>query len=237
VAELLRSQKNELLTSISQAKLDPAEFEWARLPQGAAAERLVHRPSSFYFGISPATFASGFAFLINFEPGRERRREGVRIDTWIDVLDEFRWWLRRLIKEWTAPDLWAEVRKERELPGATGPGGGPRADTMFSEEERGVIAVQLREIRELIVATAHLDAAGVEALDERIRYAEEASHRLTRRDWANILVSTIASFAIEHALASSLVREVFRLAAHGLGHLFGGGFPELPSGPLGQADS
>ena len=111
---------------------------------------------------------------------------------------------------------------------ATAPTPDADEDTQFSTEERQVIAAQLREIRELIVATAQLDAAQLEELDARLRYVEEASQRLTRRDWANILLSTIFSFAIEHALSGQLVSEVMRLAANGLGHLFGGGLPQLP---------
>ena len=108
---------------------------------------------------------------------------------------------------------------------------GASGDTPFTPEERDVIATQLREIRELIVGGASLNAAQLAALDERLEYVEAASHRLSRRDWANIFLSTIFSFAMEHALGSGLVTEVLQLAAHVLGHLFGGGgFPELPGG-------
>jgi hypothetical protein len=233
----LKPQRNAVLQAIKDVGLQLANFRWGeKLTEVAQhggppffVQVLEHEPTGAAFAFDlDAEYGHHYAM---FRPGRQGPPEGINAGDWPTELGYVRDWLQLVKAEHETPDLWAEVGKERELAGATGPGMGAAGETLFTPEERQVIAVQLREIKELIVGAAALNAAQIEELDERIEYVAAASHRLARRDWAGIFLSTIFSFAIEHSLGSPLVAEVLRLAAHGLGHLFGsGGFPELPGG-------
>jgi hypothetical protein len=229
--ELLKTQKNDFLGAIRQTGLAPFDFEWSivrpywREPDDPVPV-LVHVPSRCYFAVGD--FRS-HEFEFECRPGLERQIGHTTVFGWNAVMNEFRAWLERAEREWNAPDLWAGVMTERELAGATGPAG-PSDETSFTEDERALIADQLQEIRELIVTRAELNEAQIEQLDERLDYVQNASSRLTRRDWANIFVSSILSFAIEHALGSEVVSEVLRYSARTLGHLFGGDLPGLPPG-------
>jgi hypothetical protein len=233
--QLLLSQKNELLADVELTALDPADFYWhTRVSwQNRGAPVLVHRPTSFYFLFE---FARG-NHLGEYSPGEEIPVVRANLPKWADVRSVFLDWLDNVEREYGEPDLWAQIGKaetgeERALAGATGPGP-PGGEDRLTEEERQAISDQLHAIRELIVARTELTAVQLESLDERLLYIEKASCRMTRRDVATIIVGTIVSMSMEHIIDGGLTLEVLRLAAQGLGHLFGSdGIPELPAGRI-----
>jgi hypothetical protein len=135
-------------------------------------------------------------------------------------------WLKNLERERSAPNFWAQLDKQRELLAATEPtGDGDEDNSPFNPEEQDQIAAQLNEIKELLVQTHQVDRR---ALESRIDYLREASTRMGRRDWLNIFIGTIFGWALNGLVPPEGVREVLFVAAHGLGHLFGGGMPQLP---------
>jgi hypothetical protein len=149
---------------------------------------------------------------------------------WNDVLGLCNEWLFNLAREYRQPDLWGELAKERELLALTSPEGAPRNDTAFTDEERRIVATQLHEIRELIVAKAELNEAQIQDLDFRIRYVQEAAGRVeSRRYWFGIFFSALVTFALAQHLEATLIAEALRVGMHGLRDLFDDlGFSELP---------
>jgi hypothetical protein len=97
--------------------------------------------------------------------------------------------------------------------------------TPFNPEERAQVAAQLNEIKELLIQTHQADR---QALEGRIDYLIDASTRMGRRDWLTLFIGGIFTWTLEGIIPPNGLREVLALAAHALGHLFGGSLPQLP---------
>jgi hypothetical protein len=134
-------------------------------------------------------------------------------------------WLELVKAEHEAPDLWAEVGRDQEIVAAITDGD---QNTPFTDHEQEQIALQLHELRELLRGRYHLDGAPLAELEERISYLEAASRRLGRIDWRQILVSQLFALVARAVLPQDAFQEAVQFLAHGLGHLFGGGPPQLP---------
>jgi hypothetical protein len=122
------------------------------------------------------------------------------------------------------PNLWELLEEQRELLGTTEPTD-DSPNTPFNPEEQRQIAAQLDEIKELLVSNHGVDPA---ALDDKLDYLVDASKRTGRVDWRNIFVATIFGLVADHLITPETWRVVMTLAAQGIGHLFGGGMPQLP---------
>lgn len=132
--------------------------------------------------------------------------------------------LKNVERERSSPNFWAELGKQGKLLGAT-ESSDNTDNSPFTPEEQVEVAKQLNEIKELLVQTHQADPA---ALESRIDYLIDASTRMGRRDWLNIFIGGIFSWALTGLVPPEGVREVLAIASHGLGHLFGGGVPQLP---------
>jgi hypothetical protein len=230
--ELLTSQRNEVLSAITEAGLNPTEFEWLEVDSGASGiglgappyivQALVHSPTgaAFSFDID----ASSGQHLAIFHPGYDGPTQRVGSGSWNSQISYVRQWLGYVNREYNAPDLWAEVQGRRELIAgelhATG-------NTPFTPEEQGQIAAQLREISAYVRRTHELTPAQQEALDARLGYLEDAATRMERIDWRNTFVGVMMGVVVEAILPADAVREAVALALRGLAHLFG--LPAIPS--------
>lgn len=65
-------------------------------------------------------------------------------------------------------------------------------------------------------------------LDAQLHYLEEASTRVGRLDWKNLLLGAFLTQVAYGVLPGSVVRDALVIAGHVLGHLFGVGPAPLP---------
>jgi hypothetical protein len=137
-------------------------------------------------------------------------------------------WLESIRLEYLEPDRWEETEAMRRLTG-----GGDESNTPFTEEERQVVAAGLRLLATRLIEEGGLTGDQVEELDRRFtQRLEDATTKLGRRDWLNLLVGAIMTEIARYALGSETARGLFKVAADSLGALFGiEGVPELPGGP------
>ena len=110
--DLLQSQRNEIFQLVRESGLDPLNFRWFELSgdYGSTRPALIHRPSKSYFIFD---FDSG-RWSVEYEPGEDRPVQTFGAGSWAKVVpDQFRLWLKNVEREYTAPDLWAELANGR----------------------------------------------------------------------------------------------------------------------------
>jgi hypothetical protein len=184
--------------------------------------QLTHRPTDSIFVFDFDTVRESHA--VAFTPGKEKPWDKADLLDWSSVTLYVNVWLQNVERERSSPNFWAELDKQRELLGAA-ESTGDSDNTPFTPEEQVEVAKQLIEVRNLLVHTHQADPA---ALESRIDYLIDASTRMGRRDWLNIFIGGIFSWALTGLVPPEGVREVLAIASHALGHLFGGGVPQLP---------
>jgi hypothetical protein len=186
-------------------------------------EALVHRPTGYSFEFGVDKNGSLWAF---FQPGPDGSRKGEHAGNWDWVSSYARQWIERVREEHNAPDLWAAVADQRELITETGV-----ENTPFTSAEQGRIAEQLTEVMEYLRATSDLEAGRLERIETELRYLKDASRRLPRLDWRNVLLGSFLSLAIDAVIPPGLMQHVLTMISRGLRGMFGGGDLELPGGP------
>jgi hypothetical protein len=223
--DLLTSQQDAVFDIVRGKGFDPSDFEWARVVgrvYGGSVPRLIHGPtrSEFIFDFNP----ENKTHYGEWSPGEGQARDDAYAGDWGSMQGYIIHWLDNVERERSAPNFWAQLGKQRELLAATEPKG-DKDNTPFSLEEQAQIAAQLNEIKELLVKTHGADRG---ALEGRVENLVKASTRLGRRDWLTIFLGTMFTWTLEGLVPPEGLREALMIAAHGLGHLFGGGVPQLP---------
>ena len=130
-------------------------------------------------------------------------------------------WLGEVKRDLETPDLWAELQREAKLLGA-----GSNAvteNTPFTPGEQKEIAGRLKELAKYVRKTHSLSPAQMQALDEKLEYLVDASHRLGRKDWLNAFIGVTLGYMLSVALPPESARTIFLTFLRAIGLLY----PEL----------
>lgn len=214
---LLQSQTNWFVTALRDAGFDPRDFTRRPLRDGAYELTGVwHASSGFFFATTPDyVYDAGLGntyrrWLVLCTPGKETGGAREMHDSWVDVQTHFRNWLAWLTRELGAPDLWAQLHDQPMLLAALRDD--PEDNRLFDEGERAQIAKGLAEIRSFLLASHELNQDKQDFVIRRLVYLEDAASRTGRLDWKHILVSTLVTLAVDLAMNSEGVRELFAFA-------------------------
>jgi hypothetical protein len=217
--ELPKWARNDVFKAIEAAGVDPGEFDW----EGDVGQsRLRHVPSGAYF-----VFEGDYGQFVGTYKSGELPEQSYEVFSVPALIQRVESWLRELKFDLATPDLWAELRRERELLGGAYE---EVENTPFTPEEQTEISRQLREIKEYAKERHSLSEEQMESLETRLDYLEEATGRLGRIDWRTAFVGAIVEFILVAALPPETARDIFLMGVRTLGHLFGHPIPELPSG-------
>ena len=108
---LQKTQRNDVLALITNRRLDPKDFKWEANPllKAGAEAILDHDLGEFRFHFD------GGDWSIFYRPADGRPETAERVHAgWEDVLRNVAIWLDVIAREAGAPDMWAELRRERE---------------------------------------------------------------------------------------------------------------------------
>lgn len=216
-ATLTKTQKNALLPLLTKHQFDPADFKWEPVITeesdtfaGAIstnstrfnASKLVHASTGYYF-----TFG-GYTTVRS--PGTTRKlAEDAHKENWQTKLAKFGTWLESLHAEVNAPDLWAAVGQERALSKA---GSSGLENTPFTLPERGQIAVRLNELKEHVLTGQQFQADQAEFIEEQFTYLREASERMGRKDWLNVVFAVLIAITVSAAFAPDQAKALLGVA-------------------------
>jgi len=134
-----------------------------------------------------------------------------------------------LIREWgnevkliaDTPDLWAEMRRNREL--IAGIQQADSDNTPFTEDEQGKIEARLQAITKQLKEQFELTKEQEERIDEWHDDVVEASTRMGRKDWFIYLLGTVTAVAIAATVPAGAGEHILAMVIHALGYLFTGG--------------
>ena len=151
-------------------------------------------------------------------PGRggSRAESEYLTDDWECKVRYFQGWLGELkkfilaIEEHSAtPDLWSGVHSQEALVQRLNSASLGNLD--FSVDEQKYIAVQLRELAAFIQATNAVEKSQLEEIKSRFKYLEEASTRIGRKDWLNILFATLVAIVVSVVLPPEMFDSLYNL--------------------------
>ena len=215
---LKRVEKNELLELIAGCDLQANDF---KLTQDDRVTAIDHASSGSRF-----TIARDFTPQLNATVKVGNSESFHLPDTWNGLKFEFGQWLDEVKVELDTPDLWEKLRQGSELL-ASGQHG-DLANTLFTHTEQVQIARQLAEIKQYVHKNYELTAEQTARVEARFDAAEEASRRLGRKDWVLLFGGALLGTLTSALLPAHIVLEILTATAQGIGHLFGGGPPQLP---------
>jgi hypothetical protein len=220
---LQKTKKNEILVEVRAAGFDPTEFQWSvSTMHRGSQEILLHGATDSYFDF---IFDSS-SWRAVWKPDEEAPVDGGNFGAWNNLMVAARRWLNALRAEVDAPDLWAELERERDA--LLRPTLIEAANTPFSGEERVLISAQIRELKEYVAAAYELSADQQRELEARLDYVESASRRMGRFDWWNLFAGALINLVLAAIVPPHAVQAILLMAAHGLAQLFGGAPPALP---------
>lgn len=217
--EFLRSQKNWMHQALQQAGFDPGDFRPLKLRDGEHGGELLgwgHLPSRFYFvtaqGYSYEDLYANFdgGWKVVHSPGAGAQKDEEIVRDWEHVQIAFQNWLTYLRREVSQPDLWAQARDERLLLDVAA--SDEQENTPFSSDERRAIRDALRQVQAFLLEHHAVTQDKIDFVSRQIVYLEEASERMGRKDWLNVVFSTLLGIAATLALESQAMRSLFQLA-------------------------
>jgi hypothetical protein len=218
---LTKSEKNIVFGWLTSAKFLPADFEWQEHELGedtrrgvmwSTASTLFHRPTRYYFNFGRA--------YCKFVPGTKSKVEiQEHASDWANRAAYFHLWLCRLREEVDAPDLWATIGQEKAL--STAASSADLDNRPFTAAEQNLIAARLDEIKGFLLEGQQFDAEQLEFLDRQFAYLGEASTRMGRKDWLNVLYGGLITVVVGAALAPDAAKSLLRLAAAAFQSLWG----------------
>lgn len=203
---LLRSQKNAIYEEILRLKMKPSEFEWQevvspRFPAtGHKVSKLVQGPE-YYFLFDNAEDVCFSEWCPDDEKFIGSRTSNV---IWEKQFQNCKDWLSYLQRETESPNLWEAIAQESQIISAAS-----LADlnTTFTKEEKEYIHSGIEEIKQYLLTAHKIDP---ELVESRLNYLAEASERVGRKDWINLLLSVLIGIVVAAALPPETTREVFR---------------------------
>jgi hypothetical protein len=204
---------NNIFEAIKEVGLDPREFD---LKDSSAEVRIKHKWSESYLisrhesGYYVGQSVVGDGHVWPYGPYG-----------WQSLMQRVSLWLGEVKRDLETPDLWAELQREAKLLGA-----GSNAvteNTPFTPGEQKEIAGRLKELAKYVRKTHSLSPAQMQALDEKLEYLVDASHRLGRKDWLNAFIGVTLGYMLSVALPPESARTIFLTFLRAIGLLY----PEL----------
>ena len=218
---LIKSQRNQIFLAIKAAGVRTDEFEWSLVRSKWAApgkvSRRTHQPTGFYFvfdsyvrKLNPRQFPAS-----SFEA---KESDVSHVNTWEQVVEVFKEWLKLVVEEHLEPDLWDSAETAKALM--------PQSieqieNTVFSADEVSRITRSINELQAHLVATGHLNAAQKSFITARLQHLNESASRLGRKDWITLAIGTLTNIVVGVALAPEAAKDVLRTAGSLLGWVLG----------------
>lgn len=211
---LLKSQKSSLFIAISNAGLNPADFELVDIRSEfikGNVSILEYKDESFYFLFDKLSENN---FRCSYSPAEGHRETNLETGDWQTVLASFKKWTEFLKREVESPDLWKLMAEQKDI--AQFESNKDESNSIFLPDEKLKIAAGINELKEYIKASISLDQNRIEIIDAKLNYLLEASGRLGRKDWKNLSIGVLINIFIGQVLPPTMMSDVFSM----FGNLF-----------------
>jgi hypothetical protein len=224
--ELMRQQKNAIFRAIEEAGFEVSEFRWEETvvePGSVLSPKVTHIPTDSYFLFTAAMqrWDTGMSDVSEWAPGNASPNERITERSWDTRIEHVQEWLDNIRREYFDPDLWEQA--------AATLSGESNEAAFFAPEERAEISMQLREIAAMMGERQGLSPDDRKVLEVRfVAPLEDASGKLPRGAWKLLLLGALINEGVRLGMRAETLQQVVIFAGQVLGHLFGGGMPQLP---------
>jgi hypothetical protein len=219
---LLNSQINDIFKYIDLAGLNHNDFEWLVKKSSISpyweVPTLIHKPTGYYFKFD---IKQG-KIVTEYFPNKEGVVYTKIWPIWEPQLNDFMIWLGLLKDELDTPNLWETILNEKRLFGDVPEG--YLINEQFNVKEQEYISAKITEIEGFLKEKHDLLERDIEIINTKLNYLEEASKRLGRKDWLNVLIGVSFKIAVDLGLSTNIAKEFFQL--------IGIAFSQLLSGPV-----
>ncbi len=231
---ITKTERNRVFTAIKDAGLDPRT---CKLSKSNTRNLTVEHPATgSHFKIYQRRWIDkNRLFVQPYVPVLLTAPKVAVIDesyyNWDDLLIALSNWARLVLQledrtrqleeqrraQEAVPDLWT-FPSDWDMPESQ-----DVENTPFTTQEHDEISEQLREIKEYVKRNYELTEMQFARIEERLDEAEEASHRMGRKDWLLLFGGVVLTLIVTDLVPPAVVEQIFTGIVHGLGHLFGSG--------------
>lgn len=226
--QISKIERNRVYMGIKRAGLD---LDTCTLTENDSKRlTVVHRPSKSSLRIEVRGLRGRSADIYPHVAGRTPPLGLYMLEDW-DGLDrvaqrwagEVRAQERRVMEaqekartEAAMPDLWS-LPSSWDIPNTQ-----QTHNTPFTPDEQAQIARRLREIKEEVKSAGALTAEQFARVEERLAEAEEASHRVGRKDWVLLFSGVVLTWMVADLVPPHIVQHIFTAVIQGLSHMLSG---------------
>lgn len=220
--QLLKSQKNDTFLIVTDAGLNPTEFEWSEVDTRwknngeIPVAQLTHSPTGYYFSFDRYKDSANPRYF----PGESVAAEVDcgQMDDWQNVAQHLKVWVSVVRREYLEPDFWHLSKSDKRLV-VTQIDDIENVPFTLAEQER--LSGAINEIREYLLTSFEHTTAQRQFIEARLQHLEDASKRLGRKDWITLAMGTFTNIVVGVALAPEAARELLRTAGALLGWVVG----------------
>jgi len=217
-----KPERNQLLELIVRAGLSPHDFDLKAKPTEETVIDHHATGSAFWIGDSYVNQFHGTLIKL-------AKRVGERTTERLDAANyqvPFMEWLPEVKKEAEAPDMWAELGRDRAILKAAAEG--KAEDTPFTSPEQKEVLAAIDALGQLIAKNYELTAGEMKQVEAKLDGLKEEAKSAGRERWFAYAVGTLDLLQMT-VLPDGAARHLTLGLVKAVGHLFGLHLPELPA--------
>lgn len=200
---VLKSQKDQIYLDITNAGLDPSEFQWVEVQSTTRKEtvvsKLIHKATDFYFLFDHGPDSPYGSHLFERAPAPGMPLDRQYSGGWELVKRGFAEWLATLKLELEAPDYWSNLAGQAALAGLAG--ANLEGNEPFSSQDREALQIALSEVRSFLEKQESIAQEHWHSISSQLDYVLDASGRLGRKDWLHLTIGALVSVFTSGAFA------------------------------------
>ncbi len=207
---ILKSHANTVFIILRKFELNHSDFEWqeqaTKVSSGFTVSVLVHKPTGYSFRFD---YDNDGDHWTEYSPGISKSVQSLHhVRNWDNQCDNVLVWADSLKKEIESPDLWRSISQEKKFVETVSLM--KNDNSTFNSEEQKNIVKSLDELKRYIVKTYSLSELQLKLLNNQFEYLVDASNRLGRKDWLNILLSVVVTEIVQLSIQSDQARQLLR---------------------------
>lgn len=214
--KLLLSQKNKLFDIIEEHGLTPSLFEYEEKFEAKEVVETVisFNNSFFYFSISHAIVYNEKTGFVKHSPGSSNFEDVFYPDNWVQIENNFIYWLHYIQREIQLEDKWEKLNSEIQSLQLYNEGN-DFLNSKFTVPEYLEIKQKIFLLKEGISKLELLPEQAA-LLNDKLDQVLDLTTQLGRFDWKNLFIGTIISVIIQLGVTQdnakaiwALIRQVF----------------------------
>jgi hypothetical protein len=212
--------RNGIIEAVQAGGLDPRDLDF---DFGDTETRIAHRWSESYLILGGAWGSWEGSYVVGDAPPWPYQEY-----IWSRVEERVKQWAAQVKRDLETPDLWAQLRREREILSWSPD---EAENTPFTPDEQTEIVNHFEEIKEYVKNTHSLSQDQMVALEAGFKQLAAATRRLGRNEWRLMYLGLVFTLIITGIVPPDAVHGFLWMAVRGLQHLFGGAGPSPPHLP------